>query len=954
MSNVNIVYGGITTDIGTGFPVRGDNAYVHLAYANSADGVTDFTTSPVEDVVYTYMGQYSDYKTEASTDPSAYSWALLSNEAERASAESQRVIDEDTRIQNENLRNSQENARSSAEGIRKQSEAVRSSNESARTLAETSREKAESTRVSNETERVNAETKRASNETNRVSAESTRKTNETARADAETKRAEAETGRTDAEAKRAEAENTRTSNETNRVNAESTRSSNENTRINSETARANAESTRSSNENTRINNEAARVKAEAERGTNEGTRLSNETSRVSAETARATAETNRANAEAKRVSAETARATAEKTRSDAETARATAETNRVNAEAKRVSAETARATAETNRANAEAKRVSAETARETASATAVSNANTAATNAQKVADTIEASLNSEITARTEADTKLQADINSIAPTRSVCPNFVMQLPDPPELDDYIRHTQLFQTTATCDNLDYYDFTKIGQYTTNPVKKYYDDIYTAVSDINAGSFDNGSDTEVATGVMVYQFGEANYSDLTGGAVILRLLSDITLTSTLAIMKSCIIDFNGHKITADLSNFKEIGYHCRVAISVGWKYDEEGNSTYNADMSVVFYGTKTGSGIEFTHSVDDSNIRLFAIYVACRAATFMGGSYILTDSSKAISICLLVYCIYSNSTKNEIYSSIFYTDGVKMNVHMTASCPDTSGAFYAYVYEGRYNLTCLKRSNFAVTIDAGTPKYGLSTVIMQSSGGYVIVDECTITGSSPSTSSVQSIYGLNVKECSAWIHNSVISVSNCALSFIRGRHLLVSKCVLEGGEHGGAYISKLGMSSKYRHSATDEIPALIEREYLPFAYSTSISFQDTILRKIKNTSGNHDNPYSCYFGYGVSNIYCNNVTFDGYSDTCKRPSIKGGNSAGSSLTTVYFSNCSMNDIRVDAGTKAVLGAGISDTIRSKSVSGTIINKPNEIYQSSMFLLDSHKITYEEVTT
>lgn len=51
---------------------HGDDAYVHLAYANSADGVKDFSTTDASG--RTYIGSYSDNIKKGSETPSYYTW----------------------------------------------------------------------------------------------------------------------------------------------------------------------------------------------------------------------------------------------------------------------------------------------------------------------------------------------------------------------------------------------------------------------------------------------------------------------------------------------------------------------------------------------------------------------------------------------------------------------------------------------------------------------------------------------------------------------------------------------------------------------------------------------------------------------------------------------------------------------------------------------------------------
>ena len=56
----------------------GKTPYIHFAYANSADGRTDFSTTT--STGRSYMGQYADYTETDSTDPSKYTWIKVKGE----------------------------------------------------------------------------------------------------------------------------------------------------------------------------------------------------------------------------------------------------------------------------------------------------------------------------------------------------------------------------------------------------------------------------------------------------------------------------------------------------------------------------------------------------------------------------------------------------------------------------------------------------------------------------------------------------------------------------------------------------------------------------------------------------------------------------------------------------------------------------------------------------------
>ena len=55
--------------------INGETSYLHIAYANSSDGTTDFSTTDANNKKY--MGQYVDFTKADSTTPSDYTWSLI-------------------------------------------------------------------------------------------------------------------------------------------------------------------------------------------------------------------------------------------------------------------------------------------------------------------------------------------------------------------------------------------------------------------------------------------------------------------------------------------------------------------------------------------------------------------------------------------------------------------------------------------------------------------------------------------------------------------------------------------------------------------------------------------------------------------------------------------------------------------------------------------------------------
>lgn len=78
-----VTYGSGAVEVGepvvitgnTGKGIKGDSAYLHIAYANSADGEEGFSVD--DPVGKSYIGQYTDGEEDDSTDPARYSWTRI-------------------------------------------------------------------------------------------------------------------------------------------------------------------------------------------------------------------------------------------------------------------------------------------------------------------------------------------------------------------------------------------------------------------------------------------------------------------------------------------------------------------------------------------------------------------------------------------------------------------------------------------------------------------------------------------------------------------------------------------------------------------------------------------------------------------------------------------------------------------------------------------------------------
>lgn len=195
------------------------------------------------------------------------------------------------------------------------------------------------------------------------------------------------------------AEQERETAEQERKTAEEQRKSQMQSNAEAERARAVAEQHRVEAEKRRASEETMRAEAEDIRKTKEADRIAGETSREKQENSRVAAEQTRESQEKQRKLAEVQRDDAETKRADAENTRKRMEADRANAEAERAAAEKARAYAETKRAAAETKRETDFSVKVAEVDTAVKNAKTATSEAEKVDATITAANVLEVTGR---------------------------------------------------------------------------------------------------------------------------------------------------------------------------------------------------------------------------------------------------------------------------------------------------------------------------------------------------------------------------------------------------------------------------------------------------------------------------------------------------------------------------------------------------------------------------
>lgn len=539
---------------------------------------------------------------------------------------------------------------------------------------------------------------------------------------------------------------------------------------------------------------------------------------------------------------------------------------------------------------------------------------------QSKVENLETDLAAEATAR-EA---VQADLNSIAPNRSACENYVIPHMQVPEwavgLEEFIDTFQLRDKDTYFDAIS--NTTKTAsKYCTI---RYYDTLSAAATAINTENLDDGS---TSTGkIKVVKFAHPNvwYLGLPSKIMLMQLLDDITLTEPVCITGSCFIDLNGHTIKATLTST----FECPLYLGTD-------RSNYYETCGIVLYGIKEGSGIE---CVADSSVEYAQGLIGyVRYLAIIGGTYnFISNEAANIEQVATMYLNANHFKSNGILS--YYTSPCSLefshcSIKCTLSAAATFGA-YALNIESSFGPSNILFTDVDISCSiVGAGSYSSSALTIYNryfNNTYVTLNNTEISASSGYTDSVQAYYAAQIIAGYISIRNCYFHASNCALG---GDWLgcFVSNSVLEGAEHGGIYASP-----NLTHASQDSVS--LSGRFLPkiIDYDRCLGtyIQDSTLRKLNGTGSPHNNLYSCYFGYGAI-VYCNNVTFDSYNGNYNRPALKQGSSMTNSTTRAYFSNCKMNDIRVDSGCEAIFGAGISDKLRTLSVSGTITNKPTEQY-------------------
>lgn len=195
--------------------------------------------------------------------------------------------------------------------------------------------------------------------------------------------------------------------------------------------------------------------------------------------------------------------------------------------------------------------------------------------------------------------------------------------------------------------------------------YYTDFNTAVTDVNNGNTAGASSDK--TGAICQIFTDGNIT-------VLRLLSDITITTNIVFTKSVIFDINGFTVTV-----RDLG---RI-----------GSQTVAYDISVIFYGSKTDSNILSTNMLvmfaNTSNFFLIGGKYSINSS--LAGAYVIYVPPYNIPINIEIYnaelqVVYNNPQSTNNISCVIVTNKTSITNLLinNTKCVTNGTNRYTYAY------------------------------------------------------------------------------------------------------------------------------------------------------------------------------------------------------------------------------------------------------------------------------
>lgn len=394
--------------------------------------------------------------------------------------------------------------------------------------------------------------------------------------------------------------------------------------------------------------------------------------------------------------------------------------------------------------------------------------------------------------------------------------------------------------------------------------YYTDFLQAVADVNADTTVNSTTDSTNAVCQIFKNDEIT---------VLRLLSDLSVTTQVIFEKSVIFDINGYEIS--LSGNGVFG--TSGLIFSGF-----------IKNTVVFYGAKTGSKITATDCstilgiINQYFYILGGIIELNLTKTFSKSAYEITyvvnhDEDTLFEIINTNICLNDNRASGSNSIGIFFAISDIKN-HIVNIFNSKIYTYSTVTATNAINIS--KHVSVIQSYLLGTFKNTKIMSISPADKG----DNASIAIRTTQNTGILRLYDCYVEGMTSGIQNRGI--------------LYLNNCICKSPAHGGLYNANYGIaylqnSEFHRNKAIDG--------YIPNANAAA------------------------YFGYS-STAYLNDCSFilDAEGDTSDGIAIKQGNTT--EPTYVYMSNCELPKLRCDSGQYVYLGEGISDTIKNATVNGT----------------------------
>lgn len=383
--------------------------------------------------------------------------------------------------------------------------------------------------------------------------------------------------------------------------------------------------------------------------------------------------------------------------------------------------------------------------------------------------------------------------------------------------------------------------------------YYTDFLQAVADVNANTTVNSTTDSTNAVCQIFKNDEIT---------VLRLLSNISVTTNVIFEKSVIFDINGFTVSCS-----ENGIF--------------GNSVQsNYDCTVVFYGAKSGSNITGTDVSRLIKIQSKYFYILSGEYSLNcinSGSFNFDASEVATSgeIHVEIHNAFISSNSTRPYTA------ARVNTPLYCVSESLSNATFGF-----YNTKFVSKSKYTRT-------YGMR--LTAKTIKRVCINNCSFVAETSDLGDDSGV-GLIIDSTNSIIKNS--NIYGITSGMQNSGILYLQNCKCYSPYHGGVY------------NATDG-----------FLYAENCEFHRSVCPDGYTPTG----WAASYFGYS-STAYLNDCSFilDTEGDTSDGIAIKQGDTT--EPTYVYMSNCELPKLRCDSGQYVYLGEGISDTIRNTTVSGT----------------------------